>query len=467
MFAPLRVWSWFLVIALLLLSAPSIHAQAANFEVWIVDQSDAAQGGAKLHIFPGSALSGSQFTGQMEIVDLEAGSQGVGAGPGVRPHLLLFNSNHSHAVLAYVASGHVQVIRAADRRIVASIDVGEQAHGAVPSPDGSIILAANQNGKKLARIRSDFAREQFSHNPDDDLDLKALEGADQPDNAPICPLLFTGANKAYVTLRGGGLYVVDTASTPMKVLKSFTKDQVAPAGCGGVAVGNKIFVNSGNATSGSLYVFDAASDTLVKSIPTTSHGTDAHGMVLVGNNRFLWMANRGEGDNVVVVDTSSESVVGTFAGIGAAPDLMDPSPAGDRVFVSLRGPNNLTGGPPAKGETPGLAVLTVGDGGRSGSRAFFVPIGDQSSTSAVDPHAIAVRRTAAPAAPSPAAPAPAAPAAAPAPAAPAAQPAAPPAQVPRALPRTGEAVGHVDAALAVGIAALLAGLALRRRRVGT
>lgn len=456
MFAPLKVLSGVLVIAALLLATSTVHAQAANFEVWVVDQSDAAQGGSRLHIFPGNAVSGSQFGGQMQTVDLEAGSQGVGAGAGVRPHLLLFNSNHSHGVLAYVASGHVQVIRAADRKIVASIDVGEQAHGAVPSPDGSIILAANQNGKKLARIKADFAREQFSHDPSDDLDLKALEGADQPDNAPICPLLFTGANKAYVTLRGGGLYVVDTASTPMKVLKSFTKDQVAPAGCGGVAVGNKIFVNSGNATSGSVYVFDATSDTLTKTISTTTHGTDAHGMVLVGGGRYLWMANRGDGDNVVVVDTTTEAVVGTFAGIGAGPDLMEASPTGDRVYMTLRGPNNLTGGPPAKGETPGLAVLAVQDNGRTGSRTLFVPIGDQSPASTSDPHGIAVRRTAVPAA----APAPAAPA----PAAPAAQPAAPPAQVPRALPRTGEPDRRLDAVFAVGAAALLVGLALRHRR---
>jgi len=67
------------------------------------------------------------------------------------------------------------------------------------------------------------------------------------------------------------------------------------------------------------------------------------------------------------------------------------SPSGNHVFVALRGPNNLTGGPSAKGETPGIAVFQVLDRGRSGRRILFVPIGDQSPASSVDPHTIGVR----------------------------------------------------------------------------
>lgn len=385
-----------LIAAIALAVAPLIAlAQASPYEVWVVDQADAARGGAKLYIYPGATLGGSQLGAPPQVVDLEAAATGVGAGPGVRPHLLVFNSTHSHALLAYVASGHVAVIRAADRKVVASIDVGDQAHGAFATPDGSMIVVANQNGKKLARIAADFQKEQFSHNPADDLDLKVLEDARHPDNAPICPVLFPGgtaSKKAYVTLRGGGLFIVDVGVTPMKVLKSFTNQEVGPAGCGGFVLGNKVYVNSGTASFGAIYVFDATTDALVKTIATTSTGTDAHGMVLTGGGRYLWMANRGDGDNIVVVDTTTDTIVGTSAAIGAGPDLMDISPAGDRVFVSMRGPNNLTGGPAAKGQTPGMAVLSVQDGGRGVASVFFAPIGDQSAASAVDPHALAVRR---------------------------------------------------------------------------
>jgi DNA-binding beta-propeller fold protein YncE len=374
-------------VALVLVLASAASAQPPGYELWVVDQSNVADGGDLLYVYaPGS------WTEPSEIVHLNERAAGVGDGPGVRPHLLAFNSTHSHALLATVGSGHVYVIRTADRAIVASIDVGDQAHGAVASPDDRWILVANQNGKRLARIRADFAREQFAYEPAADLDLNALEDEDHPDNAPICPVMYVGnADKAYVTVRGGGLYVVDTLATPMAVTRSYTRAQVGPSGCGGLVVGDRVFVNSGSATSGNLYVFDAATDDLLSSLTTTPSGTDAHGMVLVGG-RYLWIANRGDGDNILVVDTRGLEVVGTIGDVGAAPDMMDLSPGGELVFVTLRGPRALTGGPSAIGVTPGVAILLVEQGGASGRRVAFIPIGSQDPTSRADPHALAIRR---------------------------------------------------------------------------
>jgi DNA-binding beta-propeller fold protein YncE len=318
----------------------------------------------------------------------------------------------------------VQFIRAADRRVVASIDVGEQAHGAVPSPDDRYALVANQNGKKLARIRTDYATGQFRHEIEADLDLGALEDAEHPDNAPICPLMFVGpdGNKAYVTVRGGGLYVVDTTATPMRVIREYGRSQIAPAGCGGVALGDKVYVNSGTGTSSDLYVMDARTDAILKHIPLTDVGLDAHGMVLTGNGRYLWMNFRASG-NMIVLDTETDEVVNVFAiGAGrgqrpqvpgAAPDLMDitpgtlprlvcePSstvmciaPGGERVFVAMRGPTPLTGGAAAAGDRAGVEILAVSDNGRSASRVAFLPLGDPETdlhAGDEDPHGIAVR----------------------------------------------------------------------------
>ena len=374
-------------IALLLTLASVAGAQHTAYELWVVDQANVAQGGDILYVYtPGS------WTNPSEMVHLSERATGVGDGPGVRPHLLAFNSTHSHALLANVASGHVYVIRTADRSIVASIDVGDQAHGAMASPDDRWILVANQNGKRLARIRADFAAEQFVYEPEADLDLKALEDDGHPDNAPICPVMYVGAGgKAYATMRGGGLYIVDTLATPMAVTRDYARDQVGPAGCGGLAVGDRVVVNSGSAASGNLYVFDAATDDLLASKATTQWGTDAHGTALVGG-RYLWVANRGDGDNVVVIDTHSFEVVGTIGDVGAAPDMMDLSPSGDLVFMTLRGPQALTGGPSAIGSTPGVAIVLVENGGASGHRVAFIPIGSQDASSRADPHALAVRR---------------------------------------------------------------------------
>jgi len=224
------------------------YGQAGAYEVWLIDQADAVRGGARLYIYDGARLEAGQ-PGTPEVINLDAAAAGVGDGPGARPHMIAFDRAYRYAVIANVVSGHVYVMRAADRKIIASIDVGEQAHHAEVSPDGRFIIVANQNGKRVARIAADFAAERFTYNRADDLDLGALEDAAHPDNAPVCPLLV--GNRAYVVPRGGGLYVIGYATTPMRVLRSFGRDAIAPAGCGGTVVGNKVYINSGTAqTSG-------------------------------------------------------------------------------------------------------------------------------------------------------------------------------------------------------------------------
>jgi DNA-binding beta-propeller fold protein YncE len=369
---------------LLLTSVPALRAQ--DWEVWVVDQADAVNGGDRLYIYTPASWDRPAHT-----VQLDQAAGGVGDGAGTRPHLLLFNNTHSHGILANVGSGHVYIIRGSDRTVVASIDVGVQAHGAMASPDDRWILVANQNGKRLARIAADFPNERFAWQPEADLDLAALEDEGHPDNAPICPVMYVGGSgKAYVTLRGGGMYVVDTLATPMQVIRSYSSDEIAPAGCGGLVAGGMVFVNSGSATSGDVYIFDPVTDDLIAHMPTAHLGTDPHGMALI-RNRYLWMANRAVGDNIVIWDVRNQQLVGTIDDVGAAPDLMDVSPDGNLVFVTLRGPKPLTGGGAAIGATPGVAVIQVERNGAGGRRIAFIPIGSQAADSDADPHGIAVR----------------------------------------------------------------------------
>ena len=69
----------------------------------------------------------------------------------VRPHMIFFNSTGTHAVRSFVASGHVVFFDA--------------------------------EPCQAAGVR--------------------------PDNAPICPFVASDNGPAFVTLRGGGLFVVD------------------------------------------------------------------------------------------------------------------------------------------------------------------------------------------------------------------------------------------------------------------
>lgn len=165
--------------------------------------------------------------------------------------------------MAFVASGHVVVFDAAARKPLECLrateaPTGRQAHAAFPSPDGSYVLIANQNGKRLERIDSNFAKNTFTHSAAATLDLatcKAPSGAPcqapnvRPDNAPICPVISDDGRLAFVTLRGGGMFVVDPKATPMRIVAEYDVATVKGNGCGGAQVAGQMYVNSGGRPS--------------------------------------------------------------------------------------------------------------------------------------------------------------------------------------------------------------------------
>ena len=106
------------------------------------------------------------------------------------------------------------------------------------------------------------------------------------------------------------------------------------------------------------------------------------------------------GNRIVVIDTRTDRKTGEFSVVGPwsndpSPDLMDASPSGRRVFVSLRGSIPLSGDPHAStGSTPGLCVLKVKEGGRTGEVKAVTRIAnvDTAGIERADPHALRVRR---------------------------------------------------------------------------
>ena len=221
------------------LSASHATAQrGGGYEVWIVDQSDTKglDHGGTLYVFAGADLGGKAAASAKPAAVIDIGGdtaalcrQKTGSNP-VRPHMVLFNREHTHALLAFVASGHVVVFDAATRKPLECVQTtksatGRQAHAAFPAPDGSYILVANQNGKRLERIDSNFANEHVRSQRRGDAgpgDLHDAGGAPcqapnvRPDNAPICPVISDDGDLAFVTLRGGGMLVVDPRATPMR-----------------------------------------------------------------------------------------------------------------------------------------------------------------------------------------------------------------------------------------------------------
>ncbi len=346
----------------------------------------------------------------------------------VRPHMLAFNAAQTHAIISFVASGHVVFLDAETRTpltcIRTSIGAGgaRQVHFAIPSPDQTYVSVANQNGKLFERIDTNYSTNSFALNQAATINLLTcttpngvsceLAGI-RNDNAPICPIIDSTSRFSFVTLRGGGLFVVDSKSTPMQIVAEYDKDTIHPNGCLGAETGGKMYIDSGGGTATNLFEAD------LYALPVTGYSSsnppntpapklvfsedvaeaDTHGAALVHQGSFLWVADRGR-NFLFVVDTQSDLVVNriNLAGQVSAhptPDLLFPSPQETRVYMSLRGPNPLTADPHVStGSTPGVGVIKVKRGGRDGEFVGIAPVSniDSSGVERADIHAMAVRR---------------------------------------------------------------------------
>lgn len=422
-------------IAFALALCVSHPAAAQQFEVWLIDQSnsDGVSYGGAIYIYQGEDLMG-EAAAEAAAAKINLGGAtaqlclaSTGANP-VRPHMIFFNSTGSHAVLAFVASGHVVFFDAASRTPLACFRTSpgaggaRQAHAAVPTRDDAAVLVANQNGKLLERINTNYANNLFVHDTAATLNLAtcttpngvACQAASvRPDNAPICAFVASDNGPAFVTLRGGGLFVVDHTSTPMAIVGEYDLSAIGPNGCGAVEARQHVFLNAGGGTASNLYEFtvyrlpmagySAANAANTPPPEVLFHDTaqhrDAHGPVATKRERYVWMFDRAAnvaevfdgptGTHVNTVElTSSDSTDPT-------PDLAVIAPSGNRIFVSLRGPVPLSGDPHAStGTTPGLAVVQVHTGGWDGFVKAIAPISrvDASGVERADAHGIALRR---------------------------------------------------------------------------
>ncbi|MEA2332761.1 MAG: hypothetical protein QOH58_2899 [Thermoleophilaceae bacterium] len=408
-----------------------------SYEVWLIDQEDRFNAGAgTLHVFDGERLARHAASAEPETIDLAGDlrslcQQRTGTVP-ARPHMLVFNGgdaegpgDNAYAIIAYVASGHVAFLDAATRAPVECIDVGTQAHAAWPTPDQRHLIVANQNGKLLQRIATDYENASFVLEGPATLDLASCtttsgapcqDPALRPDNAPICPRTESGGDFTFVTLRGGGMFVVDHNATPMRIVAEYDRAHIDDNGCGEMEARGKMYVNSGAGATvppvpgdelwgHDVYAVDlgrlsatpsATPNTPPARLVYTRDGSgaelDAHAVTLTEHGRYLWWGDRSQND-VTVVDPRHDRVVSRFGLAGPisddpAPDLFDVSPHGDYAFASLRGPNPSSGHE-AFGSTPGVGVIEVRKDGRDGRLVGVARVGSLRGTP--DPHAIRVR----------------------------------------------------------------------------
>jgi len=406
-----------------------------TYEVWAIDQSNSpgTTFGGTLYIWDGHDLENRHrpASAGAEKVDLGGAAKDLclsstGAAP-VRPHMLSINPSQSHAIISFVASGHVLFLDAATRLPVACFRMSpgaggmRQAHMSSPSPDETYVTVANQNGKLFERILTDYTTNTFTHDVAATLNLAGCTTPNglpcespmlRPDNAPICPIPESTSRLVFVTLRGGGLFVVDGKTTPMQIVAEYDHMTVHGNGCLGAEVPGKMYIDSGGGTAANLHQADlyafplsgfagtnppnTPAPRLVLSDP--SEGADAHGAALTNHSRYLWVADRGR-NFLWVVDTRTDEVVNTIPLEGQVsadptPDLLAVSPNGSHAFMSLRGPVPLTADPHVStGSTPGVGVLKITAGGRSGVFEGRAPVSnvDADGVERADVHAMAVR----------------------------------------------------------------------------
>ncbi|MGB7069303.1 MAG: hypothetical protein WBD22_07395 [Pyrinomonadaceae bacterium] len=410
--------------AIAILTLLVVTAVAKQYEVWTIDQSDTtSDGGGTLYVYSGEDLDGADAANAVpDVIDLGGAARSLclaqtGTAPR-RPHMFLFNSDQTHVIIAFVATGHVLFMDAATRTPVQCIDVGVQAHAAVPSHDESFVVVANQNGKLLQRINTDFQANIFTLDAAATINLATCttpSGAPcedpilRPSNRPICPVIDRKDNFTFVTLAGGGLFVVNSRATPMAIVGEYDKSTVHADGCGGTQARGQMYINSGGPLESDLYSFPLTGysslnppNTPVPSLIFSRDGTnsDSHGVVATKHDRYVWTVER-FANNMIIVDTLSNSIVNQFSLSGnvssdPAPDLLDISPNGNRIFFSMRGPIPLTGNNAAfnnaVGSTPGLGILRVTEGGQNGEFFARVPISHiVGGVERADPHGLRVR----------------------------------------------------------------------------
>ena len=447
------------VTALAAIAIP-LAAQNRGYEVWLTDQNNTAgysaqaprgTHGGRLFIWNSEDLENPEgpVTNRAEVIDLAemfamGGANNMTGANVSRPHMIYPSPDHRYLALAFVASGHVAVIEAGTRtpkalfRMTPGSGGAIQAHAAVWTTDGRAIIVANQNGKLLERINYDPETDQFTHSVTATIDLAncttpngypcqttgSVNSSDpqyfgphnRPDNAPICPVL-SFKNKAVVTLRGGGLFVVDPTTTPMRIVAEYGNQLIGRDGCGVIQVGNTLFLNGGagspttNESEFMLYSmvddfpagpdFLPANDAKVRPVfrdGNASDHRDSHGMTTTGNGHYIWAFDRLS--NLVEVYRSFDfKFIQTLNLAGPlsddpTPDIVALSPLGNRVYMALRGPQPQTGAHASSGSTPGLGIMSVRDGGAAGElihvqRTQFTSPANGSEES--DPHGIVVR----------------------------------------------------------------------------
>ena len=355
-----------------------------NYEIWMLDQSNTYASvpdgpldcGGTLYILKERNVKQGKMDkivfGEelMEWIYEETGYYAV------RPHYVVMNNTMTHAIISFVVSGHLLILDANTRKAVAVMKPGISLHVALPAPDDSYLLLSDTNGKKVWRVNSNFRTNTFILDEGATLDLSQYEDEGHPDNAPIATASSLNNKFAYITLRGGGFYMINQHTKPMKIVHEYNKYQVEGSGLLILQKGNRLYFNSGSGTGAqegnnpgyksilyTIHAYDFPPNPKV--VFNLNDKNDSHGIGFVRN--YLWAVDRARNlINIVQGSKLKNQVhIKSCKNLPLAMDFIAPTER--LVFASLRGPVPLSGNIPdinnAVGSFPGIGVFKIlGDG---------------------------------------------------------------------------------------------------------
>lgn len=315
----------------------TIAQEQLKTEVWLVNQAQ-----DRIHIL---------------VDDFPAGDIDL-AGNGDAPHLVNFSPDGRFAFVASENNGAVTAIRTSDRAIVSNLIIPANqgvappfTHQAAPTPDGSRLFVAHLGNRTL-------------HEVNVDRESGALTLGDQSlvlPRSPVCTVFSEDGSKAYVSLFGDGIAVVDVDSLTQI-------GEIATAGaveCGMHHLPDGSFIVTSNGGSGSrqgvVSRLDSSNDSLTEIMRID--GTDIHGLTIGPDGETAYITARGS-EMLFNVDvgpgqTGTAQTPTSSVSLDVTPDANDTPDQLDflagNVYVSLRQVGKL-----AIVDEPDVAVANLG-----------------------------------------------------------------------------------------------------------
>jgi DNA-binding beta-propeller fold protein YncE len=274
----------------------------------------------------------AQNTNELKILHGMGAIETVALPAGTAPHTISFSPDGSYAYVSNLGDGDLVVVRADDRQIVATLDLGATfTHMTKASADGAVLLSANAVTGMLTKIAADEEAETWT--PVASLNLAAATG-----RGPVCVIFRADGERAYASLFGaaGGIAIVDV---PTMTLVGTLPTAGSVSGCGLVNSndGHTIFLHSAGGT-GHFYRLDTWSDTLTEDTSYGPIGVDLHGLAVTANEKTAYSTARGVADEIKVLNLNGSDVstilIDPRPGIADRPDSL--ARKGSNLYVTIR-----------------------------------------------------------------------------------------------------------------------------------